>query len=108
MTSGAITGVIDRLEAGGYVRRESDASDRRKTVLVPRMDRVEQLAQLYAPIQEAMTKLWSTYSLDQLRLLADFVRKSSDATADAMQAIRAIGRLPDPSKLGGDGKDPQK
>ncbi len=29
LTSGAITGVVDRLERGGFVRREADAADRR-------------------------------------------------------------------------------
>src|SRR4051794_32053548 len=33
LTTGAITGVIDRLERAGYVRRESDPNDRRRVVV---------------------------------------------------------------------------
>src|SRR5262244_1335788 len=34
LTTGAITGVIDRLEKAGFVRRERDESDRRKVFIV--------------------------------------------------------------------------
>src|SRR3954447_16148383 len=33
LTTGAITGVVDRLERAGYVRRERDESDRRKVFI---------------------------------------------------------------------------
>src|SRR5690349_6043779 len=35
LTTGAITGVIDRLERAGYVRRESDPNDRRRVIIRP-------------------------------------------------------------------------
>jgi DNA-binding MarR family transcriptional regulator len=35
LTTGAITGMIDRLEKAGYVRRTNDAKDRRKTIVEP-------------------------------------------------------------------------
>jgi DNA-binding MarR family transcriptional regulator len=34
LTTGAITGVIDRLEKAGFVRRERDETDRRKVFIV--------------------------------------------------------------------------
>ena len=33
LTTGAITGVIDRLEAAGFVRREDDPNDRRRVII---------------------------------------------------------------------------
>ena len=41
LTTGAVTRVIDRLEQAGYVRRETDPSDRRRVVVevVPERDR---------------------------------------------------------------------
>ena len=33
LTTGAVTAMIDRLEQGGFVRREADSTDRRKTVI---------------------------------------------------------------------------
>src|SRR6516164_9446091 len=35
LTTGAITGVIDRLEKAGFVRRVRDPGDRRRVVVVP-------------------------------------------------------------------------
>src|SRR5690242_12906099 len=35
LTTGAITGVVDRLEKAGFVRRERDEEDRRKVFIVP-------------------------------------------------------------------------
>ncbi|MGI0044971.1 MAG: MarR family winged helix-turn-helix transcriptional regulator, partial [Nitrososphaeraceae archaeon] len=33
LTSGAVTGTIDRLEQAGYVRRVNDPKDRRRTIV---------------------------------------------------------------------------
>src|SRR5687767_9559157 len=33
LTTGAITGVLDRLERGGFIRREKDDSDRRQVFI---------------------------------------------------------------------------
>src|SRR6476620_3955370 len=35
LTTGAITGVVDRLEKGGFVRRVNDPNDRRRVMLEP-------------------------------------------------------------------------
>src|SRR5689334_1433493 len=35
LTSGAVTGVVDRLEKAGYVKRTSDPIDRRRAVIAP-------------------------------------------------------------------------
>ena len=40
LTSGAITGVVDRLEKAGFVRRERDDSDRRKVFIAPVPERM--------------------------------------------------------------------
>jgi len=35
LTTGAVTGIIDRLEKAGYVRRVNDPRDRRITIIKP-------------------------------------------------------------------------
>ena len=35
LTTGAVTGIIDRLEEAGYVRRTDDSKDRRRTIVEP-------------------------------------------------------------------------
>ena len=50
LTSGAVTGVLDRLEAAGFVRRESDPEDRRRLIVRPVSERMAQLAAAYGPL----------------------------------------------------------
>ena len=35
LTTGAVTGLVDRLEGAGYVRRERDPKDRRRVIVTP-------------------------------------------------------------------------
>jgi DNA-binding MarR family transcriptional regulator len=50
ITSGAVTGVLDRLERGGHVRREPDPSDRRSVLVAIEEQHALDLAALYAPL----------------------------------------------------------
>src|SRR5712672_1920093 len=62
LTTGAITGVVDRMEKAGLVRRERDMDDRRKVFIVPAPERVVEIGRFYEPLQHAMRKLWDTYT----------------------------------------------
>ena len=41
LTTGAITGVIDRLERAGFARRAPDATDRRKVMIEPDLKKIQ-------------------------------------------------------------------
>src|SRR3984885_6706328 len=66
LTTGAITGVVDRLEKGGYVRRERDQTDRRKVFISVVEEKAAEIGKFYVPMQEAMQRLWGAYSDDEL------------------------------------------
>jgi DNA-binding MarR family transcriptional regulator len=87
LTTGAITGVIDRLERAGYVRREKDPNDRRKVIVRARTAMTRRIAPLYESLQREMTALWSRYSDDELRLILDFLTASCDL------AVQEIAKL---------------
>jgi DNA-binding MarR family transcriptional regulator len=53
LTSGAVTGVLDRLERARYLRREADPEDRRRLIVRLDPDRLGELEASYAPLLEA-------------------------------------------------------
>jgi DNA-binding MarR family transcriptional regulator len=93
LTTGAITGVIDRLERVGLARRERDPEDRRK-ILVRALPAVgERVAPLFEPMERTAMAVLSSYGDDELALLLDFLTRARDASLAAMSELRA---LPEP------------
>src|SRR5438552_12096943 len=69
LTTAAITGVIDRLERAGLVRRDR-ASDNRRKVLVQSLPGAEErVAPLFEPMQRATHEALSGYGDQELALL---------------------------------------
>src|SRR6201989_1065955 len=102
LTTGAITGVVDRLENAGFVRRERDETDRRKVFIVVVPETTAKIAQFYVPMQQAMHKLWSSYSDAELKLLLRFASEGYKAVLEATEELN--GLLDAPRK--GQGKAP--
>ncbi|MHC2334253.1 DNA-binding MarR family transcriptional regulator [Bradyrhizobium sp. USDA 4454] len=94
LTTGAITGVVDRLEKAGYVRRERDESDRRKVFISVVEDKAMEIGKFYVPMQNAMQKLWSSYSDDELRLLLRFANDGYKGVLQATEALKALIDMP--------------
>jgi DNA-binding MarR family transcriptional regulator len=78
LTSGAVTGLIDRLERLGLVERAADPADRRKVLVRAREDRIGPIAALYSPLEKTMRALLASYSKEELRVLIDFSERSGD------------------------------
>jgi DNA-binding MarR family transcriptional regulator len=74
-----MTGVLDRLERGGWIVRERDQADRRAVTIRLLRDRSGEVFRLYAGMNEAMDEICAGYSADQLELLADFLRRTAEA-----------------------------
>jgi DNA-binding MarR family transcriptional regulator len=74
LTTGAITGVLDRLEAAGLVRRIRDTQDRRR-VIVEVTDEVNRLgAPVYGPLIADAGEAHAVFDADQLELITQFIR----------------------------------
>jgi DNA-binding MarR family transcriptional regulator len=84
-----MTGILDRLERGGWVARERDPSDRRAVVIRVRRDRAAELFGLYAGMNASMDEICAGYSDDQLELLADFLRRTTNAGRSATHDLAA-------------------
>jgi DNA-binding MarR family transcriptional regulator len=73
LTTASITGVIDRLEEAGFVRRERDPHDRRRVVVRLSLDKaVSDVASVFAPMLRDWREMARRYSDDELRLIVDF------------------------------------
>jgi DNA-binding MarR family transcriptional regulator len=94
LTTGAITGVIDRLEKAGFVRRERDETDRRKVFIVTMHENTEKIGRYYVPMQEAMQRLLSTYSDAELQLLLRFATEGYKAVLDATEKLKGLIATP--------------
>jgi DNA-binding MarR family transcriptional regulator len=73
LTTASITGVIDRLEEAGFVRRERDPHDRRRVVVRLALDKaVKEVASVFVPMLRDWREMAARYSDDELRLIVDF------------------------------------
>jgi len=90
LTTGAITGVVDRLEKAGFVRRERDETDRRKVFIVTVPENVAKIGRFYVPMQAAMHKVWNSYSDAELQLLLRFANHGYKAVLEATEALKGL------------------
>jgi DNA-binding MarR family transcriptional regulator len=82
-----MTGVLDRLERGGWIARERDASDRRAVVVRILSDRYAELMRFYSPMNRSMNKILAKYSDSELEAIADFMRRTVDAGRNATDEL---------------------
>lgn len=76
LTTGAVTAMIDRLECGGFVAREADKDDRRKTIIrllgIP--DKLKSVREIFS---KQVPEISSEYTTSELQLIADWNIKIS-------------------------------
>ncbi|MBO0763077.1 MAG: MarR family transcriptional regulator [Hyphomicrobiaceae bacterium] len=98
LTTGAITGVIDRLEREGLARRESDPDDRRKTVVRALPAVLKRVLPLFEPMERAAMAVLSRYRDDELALILDFLTRAGNAALAAMSELQASSERRSPMK----------
>lgn len=83
LSTGSVTGVVDRMEAHGLVERAPHPLDRRK-VAVRLVEGAESTVGTTAPgMREAMTDLHAGYSVEELEVIVDWLDRAG-ATLDAL------------------------
>jgi DNA-binding MarR family transcriptional regulator len=84
-----MTGVIDRLERGGWIVRERDPADRRGVVVRPLRGRRGDVLRLASGMNAAIARICAAYSDDDLELIADFLRRAATAGGTAAEDLDA-------------------
>ncbi len=103
LTTGAITGVVDRLEHAGLVRRESDPTDRRRVVVraVPAEEGAgeDAVSGTLAGLGGAVAEQYEDYSDRELQLLVDALGRAHPVLLDHVARVR--GQSPAQHQLAG-------
>ena len=94
LTTGAITGLVDRMEKAGLVRRERDEKDRRKVFIAPVADSVVVLERLYEPLKHAMQKQAGGYTKAELEVLLRYAKESYQSILEATTQLKAMAKTP--------------
>ncbi len=89
LTTGAVTGLLDRLERAGFLQRTRDAQDRRRVLVHVVPDSIEQrIDPLFAEVRARFTALWSRYSPQELLVLQDFFKRSHEIIREERNRLR--------------------
>ena len=86
-----MTGILDRLERGGWIARERDPADRRAVLIRAERTRGAEIFQLYGQMNGALDAICDGYDEAQLAVLADFLRRCVDAGRDATEILTTTG-----------------
>lgn len=77
LTTGAVTGLIDRFEKLKLVKREYDKADRRKVYIVAEAERINQLLQPhYSGFQSDTDSLINSFTLNEIATIKSYLQKS--------------------------------
>src|SRR5437899_8245705 len=88
LTTGAITGVVARLEQAGYIRRESDPHDGRKQILYPALER-SPIQDVIQPLRKDVGAFLENFDTGQLSAVAEFLTHSTDLIYRHVALLRA-------------------
>src|SRR5215470_6202935 len=76
LTTPSVTGLLDRLENKGMVKRVRDPHDRRRVIVEPNQERLAELDRAFS-LQETLRELLARYSDEQLATIADCLTRAA-------------------------------
>jgi DNA-binding MarR family transcriptional regulator len=79
LSTSATTAALDRLERRGFIKRSRDEHDRRRVFVLSTGQHESETARLFAPLAAATAQILDHYTVEQLRLIADFLDRLNEA-----------------------------
>lgn len=89
LTTGAVTGVVNRLEKAGYVRRRPDPSDGRRQLLQPVAERVADVAAWFAENAPDHADLLAGMDSEQVSAVTTYLIRATDHLEQRAALLRA-------------------
>ncbi len=90
VSTGTLTGILNRLEKAGLIQRERDPHDGRRVIvrLTSGRDDNHEVGPLFASIGQAWEDLASHYDAEQLALLQEFLQRSNTIAREEIARLR--------------------
>jgi DNA-binding MarR family transcriptional regulator len=95
LSTGAVTGVVDRLVAAGFVQRASDPADRRRVIVQPVPERAPDFEAVHAPLLAAVAESVAPSDLQQLLGFQDRVAELIGREAQHIRGASASRAAPE-------------
>lgn len=92
LTTGAVTGVLDRLEGAGFVRRQPDPADRRSVTIVPIDGRAKEVRDALGPLSRAIGAVLEPLPAAERQAVIRFLDAASGAVRDEAARLRVRAR----------------
>jgi DNA-binding MarR family transcriptional regulator len=78
LTTGAVTGMVDRLEKAGFVQRIRPTTDRRQVIIQPIPAEIHKIHHLFDSLGQAIMTMTDRFSDRELEIVHDYLTQSID------------------------------
>jgi DNA-binding MarR family transcriptional regulator len=91
LTTGAVTGVIDRLERAGYARRVTDPADRRRVKLEVTQKFYARAERIWGPVAaDWASRLGGRFTAEELEQALEFLRTTNELSREHIERLRKL------------------
>jgi DNA-binding MarR family transcriptional regulator len=105
LSTGAVTFMLDRLEAAGMVTRRRDTEDRRRVWVEIVPEAQSRLERLQQPIADEMRQVAQRFKADELAVVRDFMRQAKEVFQHQMHGWVPGDAAPPGAQPGGTDQD---
>lgn len=85
VTTGAMTGILNRLERADYITRRPDPADRRRVRVAAVPEALARTREIYEPYYARITELFADYTPEEMAVLHDWFRRANTVAADYLE-----------------------
>lgn len=89
LTTGAVTGVVDRLERAGYVGRVRDDQDRRRVLIEPVAGAADRIAWVFQPMRAALEEMERDFDEKELATVRRYMHRATRVFRQQTAALPA-------------------
>lgn len=89
LTTGAITGLVDRLEKKKLVKRQFDKDDRRKVIIIPNKENaLKLLTPVFDKLNKKTTELVASFSEQEIKVLERYFLSATNIMNETIEQLK--------------------